>query len=146
MNIIGLRLQAKFKRVGADTFAIKGTLTDVPRGFSITNAMAALDAGNVTVDFQLNARGRGKNSNGNINFTYKKKTRVWTFTGKLKGDLKGSWAKYGITSGTVINSAVPFPVLLMLQSDALETFDSELPLSYSNKSGTSGTGTYRPVK
>jgi hypothetical protein len=146
MDMASLKLKANFKRNGADNCAIKGTLSDLPTGFSIANATVALDVGDAIVDFHLNAKGRGVNSNGNIKFSYNKKTGTWTYTGKLKGELKGSWATYGITSGTVISSDVKFPVLLMLQSGTLETFDAELPLSYSNRSGTSGTGTYRPVK
>ena len=144
MNISGLKLQARFKKLGSDACTIKGTLAGLPPGFSIANAAVSLDAGGATVDIQLNKKGSGANRNGNIKFSYNKKTGVWKFTGKLKGDLKGSWATYGITSGTVIDSGVPaFPVLLTLQSGTLETFDVELPLSYSNKSGTSGTATLR---
>jgi hypothetical protein len=147
MDINSLKLQAKFKKVGTDTCAIKGTLTDLPTEFSITNAVVMLDVGGATVDFQLNAKGSGANSNGSIKFSRNKKTGVWTFTGKLKGDLKSSWAAYGVTSGTVIDSDVPtFPVLLMLQSDTLETFDAEPTLTYNNRSGTSGTGSYTQVK
>jgi hypothetical protein len=143
MDINSLKLQAKFKKVGTDTCAIKGTLTELPTGFSISNAVVMLDVGGATVDIQLNKKGSGANRNGNIKFSYKKKTGVWTFTGKLKGDLKGSWATYGITSGTVINSDVPtFPVLLMIQSDTLETFDAEPTLTYNNRSGTSGAATF----
>ncbi|MGD1018933.1 MAG: PKD domain-containing protein [Verrucomicrobiia bacterium] len=142
MNVSSLKLQAKFRKVGSDACTIKGTLTDLPEGFSVTNAVVSLDVGGAIVDIQLNAKGSGANSNGNVKFSHNKQTGVWTFTGKLKGDLKGSWATYGITSGTVISSDVPsFPVLLMLQSDTLETFNAELPLSYSNSSGTSGTAT-----
>lgn len=130
----------------SDRIKRQGSLPDLPTGFSVANATIAFDVGNATVDFQLNAKGRGANSNGNIKFSYNKKTGTWTYTGKLKGDLKGSWATYGITSGTVINSDVTFPVLLMLQSGTLETFDAELPLSYNNKSGISGIATYVPVR
>ena len=98
LNISSLKLQAKFKRIGSDSCAIKGTLAEVPTGFSIANASATLDVGGAFAEFQLNAKGHGANSNGSITFAYKKKSGIWSFTGKLKGDLKGLWAKYGITT------------------------------------------------
>jgi hypothetical protein len=146
LTINSLKLQAKFKKAGSDTCAIKGTLTNLPTGFSVANAAAALDVGGTTLDFQLNKKGSAANHNGSIKFSYNKKTGIWTFTASVKGDLKESWATYGITSGTVISSDVTFPVLLTIQSGTLEIFAAELPLTYSNRSGTSGTGTYRPVK
>jgi PKD repeat protein len=142
MNINKLRLHAKFKKVGLDSCTIKGTLTGLPDGFSITNAAVSLEVGGAVLDnVQLDEKGSGANGNGSIKFSQNKKTGVWTFTSTLAGDLKGPWATYGITSGTVIDSAKPFPILLMLQSDTLETFDAEPALNYSNASGTSGTAT-----
>jgi len=145
LNVSQLKLQAKFTKTGSDGCTIKGTLSDLPEGFSITNAAVSLDVGGATVDIQLNAKGSGANKNGNIKFSRNKKTGVWTFTSKLKGDLKGSWATYGITSGTVIDGAVTFPVLLVLHSDTVETFNAELPLTYNNSSGTSGTAILIPA-
>jgi PKD repeat protein len=144
MDVSSLKLRAKFTKVGSDGCTIKGTLAGLPEGFSIANAAVSLDVGGATVDIQLNAKGSGATRNASVKLSRNKKTGVWTITGKLKGDLKESWATYGITSGTVINSAVTFPVLLMIQSDTLETFHAELPLSYSNKSGASGTATLLP--
>jgi PKD repeat protein len=146
MDISSLKLQANFKKVGSDTCGIKGTLTDLPTGFALANTAVALDVGDVTVNFTLDVKGRCVNSNGNIRFSYNKKSGTWTFTGKLKGDLKASWAKYSITNGTSVNANVTFPVLLMLQLDTLESFDAEPTMSYNNKSGVSGTATYQPVK
>ncbi|HUJ71558.1 MAG TPA: hypothetical protein VLZ30_04900, partial [Verrucomicrobiae bacterium] len=59
----------------------------------------------------------------------------------LKGDLKSAWARYGVTDGTAINASVAFPVSLSLQSSSSASFDAELQLRYSNKSGTSGSAT-----
>ena len=146
MDISSLSLQAKFTRVGADTCAIKGTLPDLPTGFSLTNAAVTLDVGGAQVDFQLNAKGRGANSHGSIKFSYNKKATIWTFTGKLKGSMRDSWANYGLTSEITPNAEVTLPVLLMLQSDTQVTFDVEPLLSYTNAKGTSGRATYVPVR
>lgn len=142
MTVTSLKLQAKFKRVGADTCAVSGILTAKPADFSVANAAVTLDVGDAPVAFQLNAKGHGTNRNGNIKFSYNKNTGDWQFTGKLKGDLKGAWAIYGITNGIVRNSDVTLPILL--QSNTQETFDDEPPLIYDNKSGASGSATYLP--
>ncbi|MGD1019599.1 MAG: Ig-like domain-containing protein [Verrucomicrobiia bacterium] len=144
LTINSLKLQAKFKKAGSDTCTIKGTLTNLPTGFVIANAAVTLDVGDSTVAFQLNPKGSAANKNGNIKFSRNKRTGTWTFAGTLKGDLKGPWATYGVTSGTAINSDVSFPVLLTVHSGTPEIFAAELPLSYNNKSGTSGTATYLP--
>lgn len=145
MDISRLKLQAKFTRVGADTCIIKGTLPGLPAGSSLANAAVTLAIGDAQADFQLNARARRANRHGNIKFSFNRKTATWTFTGKLKGDMRDSWAKYGITSAIALNTEVTLPVLLLLQSDAVESFEVEPLLNYSNKSGTSGRATY-PVK
>ena len=144
MDVSSLKLQAKFTKVGSDGCTIKGTLAGLPDGFSVANAAISLDVGGATVDIQLNGKGSGAKRNASVKLSQNKKTGVWTITGKLKGDLKGSWATYGITSGTVIDGAVTFPVLVMIQSGTLETFHAELPLSYRNTSGKSGTATLLP--
>jgi PKD repeat protein len=144
MDLSNLKLQANFKKPGLDTCAIKGTFGGVPEDFSVTNAAVTLDVGGATVDIQLNKGGSGANKNGNINFSHNKKTGVWTFTGNLKGDLKDSWAAYGITSNAVKDTAVSVPSLLILQSDTVESFAAEPPLTYKNPSGKSGTTTLAP--
>ena len=147
MDIANLKLKANFKRLGLDGCTVKGTLPDLPAGFSVTNALVALDVGDTIVDFELNKKGQGVNSNGNFKLSYSKKTGIWSFTGTLKGNLKAPWANYGVTGGSAINTDVSFPVLLLLQSGTLEAFDGEVALTYStNRSGTSGSGTYRRVK
>lgn len=146
MDISSLKLQAKFTRIGADTCAIKGTLPELPAGFSLTNATVTLDVGGAQVDFQLDAKGRGVNTHGNIKFSYNQKTTIWTFTGKLKGNMLGSWVNYGLTTEIMLNAEVTLPVLLMLQSDTQATFDVEPLLSYTNAKGTSGRATYVPVR
>lgn len=146
LDISSLKLKANFKKVGSDTCAIKGTLTDLPTGFSVTNATVALDVGDAVVDFQLNAKGRGHSTNGTFKLTYNKRTKIWAITGNLKGDLKGPWANYRITSEATTSTNMTFPVLLMLQSGTVEASDAALLLNYRNKSGTLGTATYRPVK
>ena len=146
MDISSLKLQAKFSRVSADTCVIKGTLPGLPTGFSLANAVVTLDVGDAPVTFQLDAKGRGANPNGSIKLSYNTKGAIWTFTGKLKGNLRDSWVKFGLTNSIVINSQVTVPVLLLLQSDTLESFEVEPVLSYTDKAGTSGTATYAPVK
>jgi hypothetical protein len=140
MSINSLKLQAKFKRTGADTCAIKGSLTEVPPAFSVANGTVALYVGDAQLEFQLNAKGKGVSGNGSITFSRNKKTGTWIFTGKLKGDMKSAWAKYGLTNAIMVNEDVTFPLLLTIQSDSLHAFDAEPQLSYSNRSGTSGTG------
>ncbi|HUI06991.1 MAG TPA: HYR domain-containing protein [Verrucomicrobiae bacterium] len=146
MDIRQLKLRAKFARAGSDTCAVRGTLANLPMGFSITNAAVALDVGGSTLDFQLHGRRQVVSSNGKIRFTYNKQTGTWTFRGRVKGDMKVSWVKYGITSAITISEDVTFPVLLILQSDTLESFDAEPPLTYRNRSGTAGTATFLPTK
>jgi hypothetical protein len=145
MEISSLKLQAKFTRVGADTCAIKGTLPGLSPDFSFTNAAVTFDVGGAQVGFQLNPKGRGANPQGNIKLSFSQKTGTWTFTGKLKGNMQDSWAKYGITSAITLSGEVTLPVVLLLQSDAIKSFEVEPLLSYSNKAGSSGKATF-PVK
>lgn len=146
MGVSRLKLQTNFRRVGADTCAISGTLSNLPGDFAMANATVTLDVGDASVAFQLNAKGRGVNTNGNIKFARNTKSGLWTFTGKLKADMQGSWAKYGLTNDIVINRQVTVPVLLLLQSATVESFEVEPVLGYTDKSGTSGTATYAPAK
>jgi PKD repeat protein len=145
MNVSSLKLQAKFTRTGADTCSIKGALPGLPAGVSLSNVVVILDVGDAPVSFQLSAKGRGANPQGNIKLAYNKRTATWTFTGKLKGNLRDSWTNFGITSTITSSSPVTLPVVLLLQSDTTESFEIEPVLNYSNKSGTSGTATF-PVK
>lgn len=146
MDISSLKLQAKFSRVGTDTCSVKGSLPALPAAFSLANATVTLDVGDAQVDFQLDAKGRGVNPYGTIKFSVNKKTGIWTVTGKLKGYLKGAWASHGLTNHTVTNGQVTAPVVLLLQSDTLQSFVVEPVLSYTDKAGTSGTATYAPAK
>ena len=145
MSVSSLKLQAKFTRTGADGCSIKGALPGLSAGLSLANMSITLDVGDAPVSFQLSAKGRGANSNGNIKLAYNKQTATWTFTGKLKGNMRDSWTKFGITSTITSSSPVTLPVVLLLQSDTAESFEIEPVLNYSNKSGTSGTASY-PVK
>jgi len=142
MSISSLKLQANFTRVGADTCTFKGTLPNLAASFPVANASVTLDVGDAPVAFQLNARGQAANPNGNIKLSFNQQTATWTFTGRLKGNFHDAWATHGLTQATATNSPVTVPVLLVLQSGTVEAFDAEAVLSYSNKSGTSGTATY----
>lgn len=146
MGVSRLKLQAKFQRVGADTCAISGTLSNLPGGFVIANATVTLDVGGAPIAFQLNVKGQGANANGSIKFAHNTKSALWMFTGKLKADMQASWAQYGLTNSLVINRPVTVPVLLLLQSDTVESFEVEPVLGYTDKSGISGTATYAPAK
>jgi hypothetical protein len=146
MTISSLKLQAKFTRVGADTCTFQGTLPNLATGFPVANASVTVDVGDAPVAFQLNARGQAANPNGNVKFSFNQKTATWTFTGKLKGNLHNAWATHGLTQEIALNTQVTVPVVLLLQSGTVEAFDAEPVLSYSNKSGTSGTATYIPPK
>jgi len=145
MDISSLKLQAKFTRVGGDTCSVKAALPALPPVFSFTNASAALVVGDAQVDFQMNAKGRGAGPYGTIKFSYNTKMGIWTVTGKLKGYLKGAWAGHGVTNQILINGQITVPVVLLLQSDSLESFAVEPVLSYTDKAGTSGTAAYVPV-
>ncbi len=103
MDVSSLKLQAKFNRVGADTCAISGTLPSLASTASVANAVATLDVGDAAVAFQLK-KGRGANKNGSLKVSFNAKSGSWTFAGKLKGDLQGSWAAFGLTSVAVTNS------------------------------------------
>jgi hypothetical protein len=145
LSISSLKLQANFTR-GADTCAFKGTLPNLAADFSVANASVTLDVGDAPVAFQLNAKGQAANPNGNIKLSFNQQTTTWTFTGKLKGNLHDAWATHGLTQAIATNTEVTVPVLLVVQSGTVEAFDTEPVLSYSNKSGTSGTATYIPPK
>jgi hypothetical protein len=144
MDISSLKLQAKFNRVGADTCAISGTLQSLAATASVANAVATLDVGDAVIAFQLNAKGKGANKNGSLKVSFNAKSASWTFTGKLKGDLQGSWAKFGLTSDVVTNSPVTVPVILLLQSDTVEASEVVPVLNYTDKTGISGTATLAP--
>jgi hypothetical protein len=145
MNVSSLKLKTKFTRAGADTCSIKGSLPGLSAGFSLANLSVTIDVGDAPVTFQLSAKGRGANSQGNIKLAYNKRTATWTFTGKLKGNMRDAWTKFGITSTITSSSPVTLPVVLLLQSDTAESFEIEPVLNYSNRSGSSGSATY-PVK
>ena len=142
MSISSLKLQAKFTRVGADTCTVKGTLPNLAPDFPVAIASATLDVGDAPVTFQLNAKGRAANKNGNLKLSFNRKTATWTFSGKLKGNLRNAWAAHGLTPGIAINTEVTVPVVVLLQSATVEASDAEPVLSYSNKSGTSGTARF----
>ena len=144
VNISSLKLQAKFSRVGADTCAIEGTLPNLAADASVANAVATLDVGDAAIAFQLNAKGQGRNAGGSLKVSFNAKSGSWTFAGKLKGDLQGSWAKFGVTSVAVTNSPVTVPVLLLLQSDAVEASEVAPVLNYTDKTGVSGIATLAP--
>jgi len=146
MTVSSLKLQANFTRVGADTCTFSGTLPNLAASFPVANASVTVDVGDAPVTFQLNARDQAANANGSIKFSFNQKTAVWTFTGKLKGNLHNAWATHGLTQAIASNTPVTVPVLLVLQSGTVEAFDVKPVLSYSNKSGTSGTATYVPSK
>lgn len=142
MEITRLKLQARFARDGRDMCTVTGTLPGLPADVPLANALVMLDVGDAQADFQLNANGRDANSNGRVKLIYKKQAGVWTFTGKLKGSLRDSWTKYGITSDIVLSSQIKLPVVLAIQSDSVKSFEMDPLLNYSNKSGSSGTATY----
>ncbi len=144
LDISSLKLQAKFSRVGSDTCAVSGTLPNLPASFSIANAIVTLDVGDAAVTFQLSAKGRGANANGNFKLAFDARSAIWTFSGKLKGALNGSWARYGVIDSVVINSPVSVPVLLLLQSDTWVAGGFQPMLNYTDKTGPSGTATYAP--
>jgi hypothetical protein len=143
MDISGVKLQAKFKRIGTDTCAISGTLPSLAATASVASTVATLDVGDAAIAFQLN-KGKGSNKNGSLKMSFNAKSGSWTFAGKLKGDLQGSWAKFGITSDVATNSPVTVPVVLLLQSDTVEGFEAAPVLNYTDKTGVSGTATLAP--
>ena len=146
MGVNRLTLQAKFSRVGSDSCAVSGTLSNLPTGFSFTNAAATLDVGGALVTIQLKPKGSGANQNGSVKFSYNKRTAEWTFAGKLKGNLRDSWAAYGVTNAITIDSQITLPVLLLLQGDTTASFEADPLLNYSNKSGSSGAAKSVPTQ
>jgi hypothetical protein len=144
MDIGSLKLQAKFNRVGADTCAISGTLPSLAATASVANAVATLDVGDAAIVFQLSAKGKGANKNGSLKVSFNAKSGSWTFTGKLKGDMQGSWAKFGLTGDVATSKPVTVPVFLLLQSDTLDSFEVAPVLSYTDKTGVSGIATLAP--
>jgi hypothetical protein len=146
MGVNSLRLRASFNRVGSDSCTVSGTLSNLPSGFSFTNAVAILDVGGAPVTIPLTPRGSGASRNGNVRFSYNKRTAVWTFSGNLRGNLRDSWTTYGVTNAITIDSQVTLPVYLLLEADTPAAFEADPLLGYSNKSGASGTGTYPPAR
>ncbi|HUJ72079.1 MAG TPA: PKD domain-containing protein [Verrucomicrobiae bacterium] len=146
LTINSLKLQSKFKQVGADTCSIAATLPASANDFSPANAAVTLNIGGVPVTFQLDAKGRGSNQHGSVKFAYNKKTAAWTLTGKLRGDMHDAWAQIGLTNDILINSAIGVPVQLTIESNIVGVFDADPSASYTDKAGTSGTATYVAVK
>jgi hypothetical protein len=141
MDVSSVKLQAKFNRVGADTCAVSGTLLNLAADASVANAVATLDVGDAVVAFQLNAKGKGSNKNGSLKLSFNARSASWTFAGKLKGDMQGAWENHGLTNGVGVSSQVTVPVVVLLQSDTVESFEVEPVLNYTDKSGPSGSAT-----
>jgi len=146
MGINSLRLHANFNRPGSDSCAVSGSLSNLPSGFSFTNAAATLDVGGAVVTIPLTPRGSGANRDGAVRFSYNKHTAVWTFTGRLTGNLHDAWAAYGVTNAITIDSQITLPILLLIKAGTTASFEVDPPLGYSNRSGTSGTATYPPAR
>ena len=144
MDVSKLKLRTKFNRVGADSCSVSGTLPNLAADASVANAVATLDVGDAAVAFQLNAKGKGASKNGSLKLSFSTKSGMWTFAGKLKGDMQGAWANHGLTNGVVINGQVTLPVVVLLQSDTVESSEAEPVLNYTDKAGTSGTATLAP--
>jgi PKD repeat protein len=145
MEITRLKLQARFNRVGSDAATINGMLPDLPAGFSVAKATFTLDVGGAPLALQLNAKGHGVNQHGTVKLSYNKKAAMWTFAGKLKGDLQAAWTAHGLTNQITINSELTIPVLLTLQSNTAAVFDANPSLNYTDKAGKLGVATYVPV-
>ena len=141
MNVSSFKMQSKFSRVGADSCSVSGTLPNLAPDASVANAVATLDVGDAAVAFQLNAKGSGANKSGSLKLAFSAKSGTWTFAGKLKGDMQGAWENHGLTNGVVINSSITVPVVILLQSDTVESFEVEPTLNYTDKSGSSGSAT-----
>jgi len=144
MTVSAFKLQAKFTRVGADTCAVSGTLPNLATDASVANAVVTLDVGDAAFAFTLNAKGKGSSKSGSLSVTFNTKSAVWTYKGKLKGDMHGAWANHGVTSAVATNSAITVPVVVLLQLDTLQSFESEPGMSYTCKNSVSGTGTLAP--
>lgn len=144
MDISALKMQVKFNHTGRDTCTIKGVLSELPAEFSIAKATVTLDVGEAQLSLQLNVKGRRVNKYANIKFTRHKKTGAWTFSGKMKGDYRAAWNKYGLVNGNAISVVAKVPVLLLLQSNSIEALEQDAPLSYTAKVDKSGTGRLIP--
>jgi hypothetical protein len=116
-----------------------------PADFSVAKATFTLDVGDAPLAFQLDAKGPGVNQRGTVKLSYNKKTAMWTFAGKLKGDLQAAWTEHGLTNQIIINGELTIPVLLTLQANTTAVLDANPSLSYTDKAGTLGVATYVPV-
>jgi hypothetical protein len=144
MTVSSFKLQAKFTKVGADACSVSGTLPNLATNVSLANAVVTLDVGDAAFAFTLNAKGKGSSKSGSLTVSINKKSGLWTYTGKLKGDMHGAWSNHGVTSAVVTNNLVTVPVVVLLQLDTLQSFESEPGLSYTCKNSVSGTGTLAP--
>jgi PKD repeat protein len=134
-----LQLKSNFVPGKVDQATLKATFELPPLPFSRTNVWATVDIGGVSLDFWINAKGIGTNGLNKVTLKANAKTGLATLQVKLKGDFESAWAEYGLTNATVISQPVTVPVLLMFDSDPVESFYVNKPLLYkatANKSGS----------
>jgi uncharacterized repeat protein (TIGR03803 family) len=134
-----LQLKSNFVPGKVDQATLKATFELPPPPFSRTNVWATVDIGGVSLDFWINAKGIGTNGLNKVTLKANAKTGLATLQVKLKGDFESAWAEHGLTNGTVISQPVTVPVLLMFDSNPVESFYVNKGLLYKATIGKSGS-------
>jgi hypothetical protein len=141
LTIVKETAKLNFAKTNADSCAFTGTLA-LETGLSLTNAAVTVEVGGADASFTLDAKGKGRgvSTNGTCKLSYKKKTKLWTFTAKLKsGSWATQWETYGLSNVTTTAKAgvpVTLPVTLVIGD---EGFYGEKTLHYKAKAGKSGS-------
>ena len=141
LTLVKEAAKSNFAKANSDSCAFTGTLA-LETGLSLTNAAVTVEVGGADASFTLDAKGKGRgvSTNGTCKLSYKKKTKLWTFTAKLKsGSWATQWETYGLSNVTTTAKAgvpVTLPVTLVIGD---EGFYGEKTLHYKAKAGKSGS-------
>jgi hypothetical protein len=129
-----------FKKTAADTVNWNGTVT-IGAGISLQGLPVTIDVGGASQTFVLNKKGKANNGGGNkFSLEPKLKNGVTKagnvkFSFQLKGDLKSTYADYGLTDTTVKNLPVTVPASFTVAT----TFVTEQGFTYTATQGKKGT-------
>ncbi len=132
----------EFKKTSADTVKWNGTIT-IGAGLSLAGLPVTVDVGGASQTFVLNKQGKANNGGGNKFSLQPKLAKGVTkagdvkFSFQLKGDLKTTFAEYGLTDATVQNAPVTVPVSFAAGAQSYATHQG---FTYTATQGKKGTG------
>ena len=143
LTITKLQLGVSLIKTNADSgaFTAKLFLPSLTNLIQLTHATILVDLGKAQVPFTLDGKGRAVSSFGTCRLAYTKATKAklgyWTVTIALsKGNWHSQWAANGLDSATHKNSAIQFPVAVLIGDDA---FAAERSLKYTTTQHKTGT-------